>query len=68
MPDVRHGVSGQVGCVVPRACVGALRIGENTGVHGCGKSGAASSVAEVTWTGCHGWVMTSVQAATCGSR
>jgi hypothetical protein len=29
----RHGVSGQVGCVLPRACIGALRIGENTGLH-----------------------------------
>ena len=29
----RHGVSGQVGCVLPLACVGALRIGENAGLH-----------------------------------
>jgi len=29
----RHRVSGQVGCVLPRACVGALRIGENTDLH-----------------------------------
>jgi hypothetical protein len=29
----RHGVSGLVGCVLPRACIGALRIGENTGLH-----------------------------------
>ena len=29
----RHGVSGQVGCVLPLACVGALRIGANAGLH-----------------------------------
>jgi len=29
----RHGVSGLVGCVLPRACIGALHIGQNTGPH-----------------------------------
>ena len=52
----------------PPLVIRMMRIGENTGVHWLrevqgGQFGRGGDV-----DGMHGWVMTSVQAATCGSR